>query len=211
MTEFDLMPPGYARGKRMHRHAKYLLAAAVTAAIVVGASWLALHTLVVVKAREVAHLQARSRLAAADRARLQQDRERVLAMQRQLAALEALRGADSLRLFIDAIDAAYVPGIWFEQMRLTRHIILPAPAAKRGRTAAPPAEAVLPPDVEHTAEIDGHAVDYSALGEFVRRLGRQPGVFAVRLIGTGMRAGVDAGPLEAKIALNVGDRPGGAP
>lgn len=210
MAEFDLIPPSYARGKRVHRRAKYLLVAAAAGLIVIGASWLALHTRVVLKAREVAHLQARSRLAAAGRAQQQQYRDGVRAAERKLAALHALRGWGSVRVLIEAIDAAYVDGIWVDEMRLTRQVRFAAPAARSGPAARVPSDMAYPSDVEHTAEIAGHAVDQSALGEFLRRLGRQPGISAVRLVDTGMRASADTGELDAKIALSVGDRPGGA-
>lgn len=218
MAEFDLIPADYALGRMLRRRMKCFLVTLAAIAGMVALMWLGLHSLLVMERSEVARLQERARHMVEAKARLEQDRERTRGAERQLEALDDLRGRDRLLVFIKAIDAAYVDGVWFDEVRFFRREKLVARAPEAATRATQPPRAgggkeqagsnatAKLPDIEQAAEIAGYAVNHSALAEFVRKLGDQPGISGVQLIDSGMRTTADVQAIEARIALLVGDK-----
>ncbi len=215
MAEFDLIPPDYARGKILRRRTKGFALALASVACLVALAWLGLHSLISVESGKAARLQHARQISDQGEAAAREYLQRKQAAERQLQALDELRGRDRIQIFVRAIDAAYVEGVWVDALRFYRRENLAAghprpPAAQpgRGRPAvqnAPPRGAT-PPEIEQYAEISGHAVNHSALGEFLRRLGRQPDIAEVRLIDSGMRPHAEVAAIDAKISLLIADK-----
>ena len=212
MAEFDLIPPDYARGRILRRRMKGFAIALASVASVAALAWLGLHSLVSAESGKVARLQQARQLSAKGEAAAQEYRQRKRAAEQQLEALDELRGRDRVRILVQAIDAAYVEGVWFDALRFYRREILPAgdrraPAAQPGRARAAaqkaPPRGAAPPEIEQYAEITSHAVNHSALAEFLHRLGQQPGISDVRLIDSDMRANAQVAAIDARISLLV--------
>ncbi len=207
MAEFDLIPPDYARRKLLMRWLRVFVMAFAAVALFIGTARAALQWLLVKQRSEVAQLQEQGRFYARDKQREQQFAERVGAVRRQLVAYEELTGQDTVLVFVSAIDAAYVDGVWFDELRLLR--------TEQPRTrgaASPPAQAARPATsmkddagngsaIRHSGEIVGHAVSHVALAEFLRRLAGQPGVSTVQLAESNLRASGEFTAIEARIAL----------
>lgn len=215
MAEFDLIPPDYARGRILRRRMKALAIVLASVACLVAIAWLGLHSLISAESGKAARLQQAKQLSVKGEAAAQEYRQRKQAVERQLAALDELRGRDRVRIFVRAIDAAYVEGVWFDALRFYRREQLPA-GDPRGSAAAPgraragaqnaAPRVATPAEIEHYAEIAGHAVNHSALAEFIRRLGHQPGIADVRLIDSGMRAHAEVAGIDARISLSIDPR-----
>ncbi len=215
MSEFDLIPPDYARGRILRRHLKTFALALASVAGLAALAWLGLHSLIAAENGKAARLQQATRLTAQGEAAAQEYRQRKQAAERQLEALDELRGRDRVRVLVRAIDAAYVEGVWLDAMKFYRREILPADGARAGavqpgraRPVAPNAApgGASPPAIEQYAEIAGHAVNHSALAEFLRRLGHQPGLADVRLIDSGMSEHAEAAAIDARISLLIDDK-----
>ncbi len=221
MAEFDLIPADYAHGRLLRQRVRHFLVALAAITCIVALAWLGLRSLIFMERGQLARLQERARSIGEAKGRLEQDRGRILSARRQLEALDELRGRDRVLVFLRAIDAAYVEGMWFDEVRFFRRekVRVPTPgspaaqapgaAAGNGDAAAKPGAAALP-EIEQAAEIAGYAMNHSALAEFVRRLAEQPGISGVRLVDSGMRTTADVPAIEGRIALVVAGKSGSA-
>jgi hypothetical protein len=212
MSEFDLIPPDYVRGKTLRRQMKWFIVALVAVASLVALGWLGLRSLVALENREVARLQEQGRLAALGKAKEEAYRQRTQVAAHQLDVLDELRGRDRMLMFFKAIDAAHVEGVWFDEVRFARRA---APgsieAGAAGKAPDPKDPSAKPAEIEQVAEIAGYAVSHSKLAEFMRSLGRQPGIAAMRLIDSGLRTNANTQAIDARISLRVDDKALGRP
>jgi hypothetical protein len=115
-------------------------------------------------------------------------------------------------LFLRAIDSAYAEGVWFDNLRFMRRssagTLDNVPAAVNTGIIVVPEGAETPQSLEinHGAEIIGHAVSHSMLAEFMRNLGGEPSVADLRLIDTGTRNYTSVQVVDFNLALQLSQK-----
>jgi hypothetical protein len=206
MAELDLIPADYAQRQNLRRQLKRFALALAVVACSVGVARSALHLLIFAEKKEVARLQEQERLFAQTQAKVEDYRSRKLATEKQLMALDELRGRGRLRLFLKAVDAAFVENVWFDEMRYYRRDI---PSA--GNVDPKPAATGKGPDIEQRVDIVGHASNHATLAEFMRRLEGQPGIADVSLVDTRPRAYPNALVIDLKLSLLIHEKVRGRP
>ncbi len=225
MAELDLIPADYAQRQTLLRRVKRFVAAAVSLACLLVLARGMLHLLTSAETGEVARLQGQERLWAQSKAKVEEYTKQKLATQRQLVALDELRGRDRLRLFLKAVDAAHVENVWFDEIRYYRRDNLPATGnldslpggARAGIIVVPeknvPAPGTAPkaPDVEQRVGIVGHAINHATLAQFMRRLESQRGIADVSLVDTSPRSYPNALVIDLKLSLLVDEKARGRP
>src|SRR6266705_5929162 len=120
MAELDLIPADYAQRQILRRRVERFVAAVVSLACLLTLARGGLHLLASAETGEVARLQGQERLWGQSKAKVEEYTKQKLATQRQLVALDELRGRDRLRLFLRAVDAAHVENVWFDEIRYYR-------------------------------------------------------------------------------------------
>ncbi len=221
MAEFDLIPTDYAQSQVLRRRLKWFALALVSIACLAAFARLGLALAVNFENAKVARLQKESEISAQAKGKAEEYRQQKLAAEKQLSALDDLRGRDRLRLFLGAIDAAYLNGVWFDAIRYYRSEALPTgnldalPGGAHAGIIVVPKENVPTPGAAPQArgigqhvELVGHALNHSLVAEFMRALGRQPGVVDVRLLDTGLRTYTNALVIDFKLLLLVDDKAG---
>jgi hypothetical protein len=201
MAELDLIPADYAQRQSLRRRLKRFSAALVVLACLLGLARSALHFLTSAEKSEVARLQGQEQILAQTKAKVEDYRGRKLATEKQLTALDELRGRDRLRLFLKAVDAAFVENVWFDEMRYHRRDI-PAPA----KNVRDPAATGKGADIEQRVEIVGHAINHATLAEFMRRLEGQPGIADVSLVDTRPRAYPNTIVIDLTLSLLIDEK-----
>jgi hypothetical protein len=201
MAELDLIPADYAQRQNLRRRLRRFALALVLLACLLGLARSALHFLTSAEKIEVARLRGQEQLLAQTKAKVEDYRSRKLATEKQLTALDELRGRDRLRLFLKAVDAAFVENVWFDEMRYYRRDI-PAPA----KNVPDPAAAGRGADIEQRVEIVGHAINHATLAEFMRRLEGQPGIADVSLVDTRPRAYPNTIVIDLKLSLLIDEK-----
>jgi hypothetical protein len=223
MAELDLIPADYAQRQVLRRRLRRFMAILVSLACLLGLTRSALYLLASAEKSEVARLQGQVQLWAQTKAKVEDYRTQKQATEKQLRALDELRGRDRLRLFLKAVDAAYVENVWFDEIRYYRRDNLPSGnldplpgGARAGIIAlpvknAPTATSGKEADIEQRVEIVGHAINHATLAEFMRRLEARPGIADVSLVDTRPRAYPNTLVIDLKLSLlideNVRRRP----
>jgi len=180
MHEFDLIPADYRQAQRRRR---WLVAAgAVLLALLLvtgGARWWLQHAITQAQPH-VAALQAGAARSAALRSEWMALRQQTEQAQAQLRKLQQLRRGLAWPQALAAIDQAWSPRLWLDQLELT---------------AEPDAVLLL----------KGHALEHGSLTAFMRALGAQPGMGEPRLLHTGLRryTDVDAVDFELSVPLKA--------
>ena len=213
MAQFDLIPADYTRRKALRRALAWFAGTLTAVASAIALAWLALYWLSVAQRGELARLQESGRLSAYDAAREREYNERRRALEAELAGLRRLQSRDRLRAFLQAIDAAYVEGVWFDELSFSSLEPSPSPTngaqrAPRGTAGTIPAPGDVNGAASHAGAITGHAANHLAFAEFMSKLGGQPGIADVRLIDSRLTG--HPGAVEARIALRVVDAEQGA-
>jgi hypothetical protein len=220
MAELDLIPADYARRQVLRRRIRQLFTAGVALACLLLLARSTLYLLTSAEKRQVAELQRQADLWAQGKARIEEYQKRKLATQKQLIALDELRGRDRLRLFLTALDAAYVENVWFDEIRYYRRNDAPAGnldslpgGARAGIIVLPEKNAATPaaPDIGQRVEITGHAVNHATLAQFMRRLESQRGIAEVSLLDTSARSYPNAVVIDLKLALLIDEKARGRP
>jgi len=194
MSEFNLIPADYARAQTLRRRLRWAALSLAVLCAIVGMTRLALGMLVAGEKEELAQLQAKKRVWQENKAKADKFAAEAQAAQKQLSALDELRGREHLRLFLEAVDGAYVDKIWFDEIKYYRRDNLP-PATKAAQR------------IEQRVAMTGHALNHVTLAEFMRRLERQPAVAELALIDTSPRSYPNALIIDFKLGLLV-DRKG---
>lgn len=224
MAEFDLIPREYARSQALRRQLKWFAVALVAILCLAALTRLGLALVIGTETATVARLRKDGEIAAQSRAQAEAYLQQKRTVEQQLKALDDLRGRDRLRLFLAAVDAAYLNGIWFDAIRYYRSDTLPTgnldalPGGARAGIIVVPKENLpvpgappRPPGIEQHVELVGHALNHSLVAEFMRALARQPGIADVRLLDTGLRSYTSALVIDFKLALLVDDSTGRRP
>jgi hypothetical protein len=212
MAELDLIPADYAQRQSLRLQLKRFAAAFAVVACALGLARSALHLLTLAEKSEVARLQEQERALAQTRAKVEDYRGRKLATEKQLMALDELRGRNRLRLFLKAVDAGFVENVWFDEMRYYRRDILPpSNVDSQPKNVPQPPATGKEPEIEQRVEIVGHAVNHATLAEFMRRLESQPGIADVSLVDTRPRAYPNALVIDLKLSLLIHEKVRGRP
>lgn len=219
MADIDLIPAAYLKRQLAQRLVRRYLIAAIAVAALVGAARVALNGAIASETATVARLSRAAEIYAQTEARADGYREQRKISETRLSQLDELRGRDRLRDLLQAIDAAYSPSIWLDELRFLRRENLPTAAPKPPAAGAgsavpkgnvpPPGAAASRPSIEQRVEIVGHATDHTRLAEFMRSLSAQPGIADVRLLDTGLRTYTSTQVIDVSLTLLLDGKPGG--
>ena len=208
MSEFNLIPADYAREQVLRRRLRLASAGLLVLCCLVLLARLALGLLISGERNYVAQLQTKRQLWQESKAKTEQYTREALVAEKQLLALDELRRREHLRLFLQALDTAYVDKVWFDEIKYYRRENLPAAAPAAG--ARPAATAVAQKDagvpvarVEQRIAMTGHATNHVMLAEFMRKLEGQPAVAELTLLDTSPRAYPQGLIIDFKLALLV--------
>lgn len=157
----------------------------------------------------VVQLQQQEQISEQSEAKATAYRAQIQTAEQQLAALNALRGQNRIKILLNAIEAAYSEQIWLDEIRF-----LPRNTGATSTLNDLPGSAhanliVVPEGAENASanqqgvEIIGHAVNHSLLAEFMRQLGQQPGVANMRLMDTGLRTYTTMQVVDFKLSLHI--------
>jgi hypothetical protein len=195
MSELDLIPQDYARRQRLRRRLRLAAALLVSAACLVVLARSALGVLLASERQQLARLEAKKLAWQQSKTKTEQYTSEALAIEKQLRALDELRGRDQLRLLLEALDSAHVDKVWFDEIRYYRREKAPEKAPEKAQQKAPRAE-------QH-AGVTGHATDHATLADFMRRLETQPGVAELTLLDTSARRYPNRVIIDFKLSLVV--------
>ena len=219
MAELDLIPADYLQRQVLRRRLRRFVAAIVAIGCLAGLAKLALQVGIATEKAEAARLQTEAQLWAQGRAKIDEYRSRKLAAEKQLAALDELRGRDRLRLLLNALDAAYVDSVWLDEIRYYRGeppstaALDTVPGGVRSGIVVVqegvPASSTR--GIEQRVGISGHAVNHAMVAQFMRKLERQPGIADVSLLDTAPRAYPNALVIDLKLSLLVDEKARGRP
>jgi hypothetical protein len=191
MSEFNLIPADYAREQALRRRLRRASAGLLVLCCLVLLARSALGLVVSGERNYVAQLQSKRQLWQESKAKTEQYTREALVAEKQLLALNELRRREHLRLFLEALDTAYVDKVWFDEIKYYR----PLPAAT---PAGVPAARV-----EQRIAMTGHATNHIMLAEFMRKLEKQPAVAELTLLDTSPRAHPQGLIIDFKLALLV--------
>jgi hypothetical protein len=192
MAGIDLIPRQYALQRRVWRRCKYFAAAALSLVCLMAAARGALWFGDAREHQQLAELRKNEQVSADGLAKVREFEQRKTAAQKDLEALDHVRGRDRVRTLVEALDGAYLSGIWFDEIRSFRAGIAPSANGQPGSSAnsapvANPQPAARPAAAssgEQRIELAGHALEHARLAAFMTRLSAQPAVSDVRLLDT---------------------------
>ena len=189
MTDINLIPRDYSEARRVRRWLRNfgLALALVAAATALGRGWIAVR--LSDERPTVEQMRKQAKLAADRQTELAELQARRTSAEARLASLRTLRDNATWVAMFQAIDHAYNRKLWFDELAFSRTIQIdsPAPANAPAADAARGQQIAAPPRIGHGFDIKGHALDHAAIADFMRTIGEQPGVGAVRLTDTGLR------------------------
>ena len=157
----------------------------------------------------VQQLQQQEMLARKNQEKVEAYRQQMLTTTQQLAALDALRGENNISTLLHALDAAYNPQIWLDQIHFLRRndgvtgTLNNLPGATHANLIVVPEGAEHSAPNEQRVEITGHAINHSALAELMSRLGQQPGIANLQLMDTGLRSYTTVQVVDFKLSLRI--------
>ena len=204
MSEFNLIPADYALAQTLRRRMRWALALLVLVCCLVAVARSALVFLVAGEREELAQLQAKKRLWQESKAKTEKYIAEAAVAQKQLLALDELRGREHLRLFLEALDGAYVDKVWFDEIKYYRRDHLAAPAVPAAQKAA---VAPVAQRLEQRVGMTGHALNHVTLAEFMRKLESQPAVAELTLVDTSPRSYPHALIIDFKLGLLIERKP----
>jgi hypothetical protein len=193
MSEFNLIPADYAREQALRRRLRRASAGLLVLCCLMLLARSALGLLVSGERNYVAQLQSKRQLWQESKAKTEQYTREALVAEKQLLALNELRRREHLRLFLEALDTAYVDKVWFDEIKYYRRESPPA-----GAPAGAPAARV-----EQRIAMTGHATNHIMLAEFMRKLENQPAIAELTLLDTSPRAYPGGLIIDFKLALLV--------
>jgi len=194
MGSMDLIPEDYRQNLGMRRMVRNFISACVLVALSIGLAKVLITYLTWRENVQVVRLEQQEQLSQQTKSKTEEYRQQKQVTEQQLAALHELRGNDRVTMFLHAIDNAYSEGVWFDNLRFMRlsstGTLDNVPGAANAGIIVVPNDATTPQslEIEHSAEIIGHAMSHSVLAEFMRKLGAEPNVADLRLIDTGTRS-----------------------
>jgi Tfp pilus assembly protein PilN len=214
MAGIDLIPRQYALQRRLWRHCKWFAAAMLSLVCLVAAARGALWFGAVTEHRQLSDLRKNEQHSSDSLAKVRQFEEQKAAAQKELKALADLRGRDRVRMLVEALDQAWLNGIWLDEIRSFRAGNLPSVNGQAGSpSSAVPvanpqsaaAQATPPAAVQdqHRVELAGHAVEHSGLAAFMTLLAAQPAVSDVRLLDTSSNGSSTEPSIDFRMSLAI--------
>lgn len=209
--QIDLIPAEHLRERALRRRITATALAGLLLLSGTAALRLALDRGLAQERPQAQRLRQEAAAALAQRSALAALQQRRQAVEGQLAALQALQGpgaAPGWRQALHSVDAAFGPGLWFNQLRYSAgQAALPgAPGA-----ADPSAPSTAPAAVTQALDIRAQALDPARISAFIRQLGEQPGLRAVRLVDTGARRHPGGEGIDFTVSAQVDSLPGSRP
>lgn len=221
MADIDLIPAIWLKRQLVRELVRRFVVAVTAVLALVGGVRVALNHAIVSETANVARLQKAAKIFSQTEARADGYRQQRKIGEAQLSHLDELRGRDRLKVLLQAIDTAYSPSIWLDELRFLRRENLTAGTPKPPAGSAGSTLLVIPkdnvpiagaaasrPSVEQRVEIVGHATDHTRLAEFMRSLSAQPGIADVRLLDTGLRTYTNAQVIDLSLTLRIDVKPG---
>jgi Tfp pilus assembly protein PilN len=175
MHEMDLMPPEFLQARQRRHLLGWALAALLLLLLATGGARAWLQAALAREQPRVAALRTRADQGSALRTEWLALAQREQSLRAQAQVLTDLRQGAAWPQALMAVDQAWTPRLWLDQLSAT------APAASLAASAtpaAPPAAGVL--------ELRGHALDHATLTDFIHTLGQAPGLGEVRLTQSGL-------------------------
>jgi hypothetical protein len=212
MGDMDLIPDDYRQRLDLRRVLRNFIAACVIVVSCIGVGKALLTYLIWRENVQVVRLEQQEQVLQNNKSKAEEYRQQKQVTEQQIAALNELRGRDRVSLFLRAIDSAYAEGVWFDSLRFMRRsstgTLDNVPAAANAGIIVVPEGAETPQSLEinHGAEIIGHAVSHSMLAEFMRNLGAEPSVADLRLIDTGTRYYTTVQVVDFNLALQISQK-----
>lgn len=212
MGDMDLIPDDYRHHLDLRRTIRNFIAACVVVLACIGLIKMLLTYLIWRENVQVVRLEQQEQVLQNNKSRTEEFRQQKQVTEQQLAVLNELRGRDRVAFFLQAIDGAYAEGVWFDSLRFMRRsstgTLDNVPGAVNTGIIVVPANAETPQSLEvnHGAEIVGHAMSHSMLAEFMRKLGTQASVADLRLIDTGTRNYTTMQVVDFNLALQVSEK-----
>ena len=204
-----MIPGDYRQGLSGRRLLRRFIVACVVVLCCIGLARMLLGYLIWRENVQVVRLEQQEQVIEQNKARTEEFRQQKLVTEQQLAALNKLRGRDRVAQFLRSIDSAYIEGVWLDSlhfMRRNRTGKLQAPGAVNSGIIVVPNDAVQPLEIEHGAELIGHAMNHTKLAEFMRNLGNQAAVTDVRLIDTSTRSYTNIQVVDYKLSLQLDEK-----
>ena len=209
MASMNLIPDDYRQGIGLRRMVRNFIAACIVVLCGIGAAKALFTYLIWRENVQVVRLEQQEQASQQTKNKTEEFRQQKQVTEQQLAALDELRGNDRVTLFLHAIDNAYSEGVWFDSLRFMRRsstgTLNNVPGATNAGIIVVPNGAETPQslEIEHGAEIIGHAINHSILAEFMRKLGTEPSVADLRLIDTGTRNYTTMQVVDFNLALQM--------
>lgn len=209
MSEMDLIPGDYRQSRSARRLLRRFIVACAVVLCCIGLARVLLGYLIGRENSQAVRLEQQEQMVGQNKARTEELRQQKQVTERQLAALNQLRNGDRVALLLRSIDRGYVEGVWFDSLHFMRRndmgTLQASGAANSGiGAAAKGADAAL--QINHGAEMIGHAMNHTNLAEFMRNLGKQPAVANLRLIDTGARNYANTQVVGFNLSLQLDER-----
>ena len=211
MGSMNLIPEDYRQNLVMHRMVRNFIAACVIVVLAIGLAKALITYLTWHEKMQVVRLEQQEQLSQQTKSQTEVYRQQKQVTEQQLAALHELRDSDRVATFLYAIDNAFSDGVWFDHLRFMRlsstGTLDKVPGAANAGIIVVPIDAATPQSLEvnHSAEIIGHAMNHSVLAEFMRKLGAEPNVADLRLINTGTRSYTTMQVIDFNINLQMNE------
>jgi Fimbrial assembly protein (PilN) len=212
MGDMDLIPDDYRQRLNFGRVLRNFIVVCVVVVSCIGLGRALLTYLIWRENVQMVRLEQQEQVLQNNKSKVEEYRQQKQVTEQQIAALNVLRGHDRVLLFLRAIDSAYAEGVWFDNLRFMRRssagTLDNVPAAVNTGIIVVPEGAETPQSLEinHGAEIIGHAVSHSMLAEFMRNLGGEPSVADLRLIDTGTRNYTSVQVVDFNLALQLSQK-----
>lgn len=210
MAEMDLIPGEFRQRLRRRALMRQLGLACVLLLVGIGVGRALLGYLTWREKTQVASLERKQSVAEQSKVKAQDYQQRKQVVEKQILALDELRGRGRVGQFLHAMDAAYDEGIWLDNLHFLRRsgtgTLSNTPgAANAGIIVVPtsPPTSAQTLELAQGVDIVGHALNHSRLADFMRKLGMQPGVADLRLIDTRLRAYTSAQVVDFSISLQL--------
>lgn len=187
MADIDMIPRSYREGLRVRRTLTVYGAALALLLVAGGGASAVLRWRVAVETPRLEQQRAASSQAAALGARLASALQRKEALDGEVAALAALRGAGEVQALATVLDGALNDKVWFDQLRFARsQDLLPAapgtPTPGVVQARAPQTGVAQAWRLGSHVEIDGQALDNGAMSAFLGALAASPALGEVRFL-----------------------------
>ena len=214
----DLIPQEYRRALHLRRLLRGFAWTCVGIATALGLASAGLGYLVKDERVALARFKQQQAQGRAQQARLAELTARRDGIQKQLQALDALRGDASIGRLAEAVDASLNDQIWFQELVFSRAADERKSDAASARPPVPAAKDSRPDDksgenvgrAQERAEVRGLAADHAVLAEFIKQLGAQPEVRQVKLLDTSARAYPNVQVIGFQLAALLGADDGAA-